>query len=133
MKRTLLKALGVGLALTTVATSVFAAAVVSGPAPLASTGGARDDGGVAARSEVARDIPIVNWSAPQLFNPEVGVSGNLPGFAAAGISGKASLILSTFIPIAPCRLVDTRGAFSPVYAGGPFSAGQTRVYRASGN
>src|SRR5205807_1175479 len=33
----------------------------------------------------------------------------------------------------PCRLVDTRGVFSPVYAGGAFAANEVRVYSAAGN
>lgn len=82
----------------------------------------------------AQDVPLLHWDAPQLFNPVHGVSGSLPGFAAAGIHAKAALALATFIPIAPCRLVDTRGVFNPaIPSSGPFAAGETRVYRAPGN
>ena len=81
----------------------------------------------------AYDVPMVNWSAPQFFNPEAGVSSNMPGFASGGISAKAAFALPAFIPITPCRLVDTRGVFSPVYAGGAFAANEVRVYRAAGN
>jgi hypothetical protein len=41
--------------------------------------------------------------------------------------------LTIFRPINPCRLVDTRGAFNPVYAGGPFTAGEIRTYHTLGN
>jgi len=80
------------------------------------------------------DIPIVNWTAPQYYGMPKGISSSDPAaFGPPGLRHKAVLNVSTFIPITPCRLVDTRGVFSPVYAGGPFTAGETRVYRAAGN
>jgi len=79
------------------------------------------------------DTAGFNWAAPQFYDPKPGFSTNLPGLGAAGFSSKNELAVSTFVPITPCRLVDTRGVFSPVYAGGAYTAGQTRVYRASGN
>ncbi len=79
-------------------------------------------------------LPLLrNWSVAQVLSPP-GIAGTMDSaFAGARTLEKSTLVLSTFIPITPCRLVDTRGAFSPVYAGGPFSAGQTRVYRSQGN
>jgi Chaperone of endosialidase len=38
-----------------------------------------------------------------------------------------------YTPISPCRLVDTRGAFSPVFSGGAYAPGETRTYQATGN
>jgi hypothetical protein len=38
----------------------------------------------------------------------------------------------TYTPITPCRLLDTRGVFSPQYSGGAFTAGQTRTYNVKG-
>jgi hypothetical protein len=38
-----------------------------------------------------------------------------------------------YTPITPCRFLDTRGAFSPVFSGGAFSSGQTRTYQVTGN
>jgi hypothetical protein len=37
-----------------------------------------------------------------------------------------------YTPITPCRLLDTRGSFSPQYAGGAFAAGATRTYNVRG-
>lgn len=34
----------------------------------------------------------------------------------------------TYTPVTPCRLIDTRGSFHPVYAGGPFAPGEVRDY-----
>jgi hypothetical protein len=138
MNRTLLKAFAAGFASAAVATSIFAATIVSesvtpGSSNAADPAPGRMESRMQSRTEDARDIPLVEWSAPQFFNAPSGVTSSMPGFQAKGVTAKAALDLATFIPIAPCRLVDTRGLFSPVYAGGPFSAGQTRVYRASGN
>jgi hypothetical protein len=38
-----------------------------------------------------------------------------------------------YTPVNPCRLIDTRGANSPVFSGGAFSPNQTRTYQATGN
>jgi trimeric autotransporter adhesin len=38
-----------------------------------------------------------------------------------------------YTPITPCRFLDTRGANSPVFAGGIYTAGQTRTYQVTGN
>jgi hypothetical protein len=38
-----------------------------------------------------------------------------------------------YTPITPCRFLDTRGVFSPVFSGGAFAANETRTYQASGN
>src|SRR4051794_2947236 len=34
----------------------------------------------------------------------------------------------TYTPVTPCRLIDTRGLFSPVYAGGAFATNEVRTY-----
>ena len=63
-------------------------------------------------------VPLVNWPVP-------GVSGTTHRFQP-----KASADLSNplvFVPVTPCRVVDTRNAVGPF--GGPiFSGGQTRSY-----
>jgi hypothetical protein len=38
-----------------------------------------------------------------------------------------------YTPITPCRLIDTRGVFSPVFAGGAYAPSETRTYQTSGN
>jgi Chaperone of endosialidase len=38
-----------------------------------------------------------------------------------------------YTPITPCRLLDTRGVFSPVFAGGAFAPNETRAYQMTGN
>jgi Chaperone of endosialidase len=38
-----------------------------------------------------------------------------------------------YTPISPCRLLDTRGAFSPVFAGGAYTPNQIRTYQMTGN
>jgi hypothetical protein len=78
--------------------------------------------------------PLQNWSAPQFLDATQGVSAsrtmNLP---SDKVSTKTVLNAISFTAIVPCRLVDTRGVFSPVYAGGPFAAGEIRTYRTQGN
>lgn len=83
------------------------------------------------------DIPLVDWNVPQFLG---GPSGIVTSFQSAGEGAstktptlKLDLGMSVFTAIAPCRLVDTRGLFSPVYAGGPFAAGEIRTYKAAGN
>jgi hypothetical protein len=75
--------------------------------------------------------PLENWSAPQFFGESAGISAS-PSMGLTSSSAKTptkvGLPLSTFIPLAPCRLVDTRGVFSPVYAGGAFAANEVRNY-----
>ena len=81
-------------------------------------------------------IPIVNWTVPQFFGAPAGVTTSMAtSFAAAAgkVNPKNDLGMSVFKPIQPCRLVDTRGLFSPVYAGGPFASGEWRTYRTQGN
>jgi len=81
-------------------------------------------------------IPIVNWTVPQFFGAPDGVTTSMAtSFAAAAgkVNAKNDLGMSVFKPIQPCRLVDTRGLFSPVYAGGPFASGEVRTYRTQGN
>jgi hypothetical protein len=79
---------------------------------------------------------LEDWSAPQLVNLPTGVTSS-PSMNFADSSGKGStktqFALASFVPLTPCRLVDTRGVFSPVYAGGAFAANEVRVYRSVGN
>jgi hypothetical protein len=95
--------------------------------------------GTAGASTVEKTVekmnpPLQNWSAPQFLDATQGVSAsrtmNLP---SDKVSAKAVLNAISFTAIVPCRLVDTRGVFSPVYAGGPFAAGEIRTYRTQGN
>jgi hypothetical protein len=79
--------------------------------------------------------PLENWPAPQFFNAPHGAfsSDGSFGIKAGGMS-KAARTLASFVPVAPCRLVDTRGLHNPVYGlGGPFTNGEVRVYQAAGN
>jgi Chaperone of endosialidase len=39
---------------------------------------------------------------------------------------------SVYTPIVPCRLLDTRGVFSPVYAGGAYAPAEVRTYQTTG-
>ena len=83
----------------------------------------------------AYDIPLVDWSVPQFLGGSPGVVNSMGAtdVAAKAPVEKLDLGMSVFTAVTPCRLVDTRGAFSPVYAGGPFAAGATRTYQAAGN
>jgi len=64
--------------------------------------------------------PIINWAAPQFYNAPAGAFssdgtfGSKPEMKAQGGTART---LATFIPVTPCRLVDTRGFFTPVYVG----------------
>ena len=82
-------------------------------------------------------VPIVNWSVPQFFGASSGVTSSMANSFVSGtskVNTKAvDLGLSVFQPLVPCRLVDTRGLFSPVYAGGPFSNGEVRTYQTIGH
>jgi hypothetical protein len=81
-------------------------------------------------------IPIVNWTVPQFFGAPDGVTSSMATSFTANaskVNTKNDLGMSVFKPIQPCRLVDTRGLFSPVYAGGPFGSGEVRTYRTQGN
>src|SRR5881392_2840688 len=84
--------------------------------------------------EVIMNPPLLNWTAPQTLEREPGITASprLSGPLTTKAPEKAILTLSSFIPLNPCRLVDTRGAFSPVYAGGAFAASEVRVYSAAG-
>lgn len=78
--------------------------------------------------------PLENWAAPQFFNAPNGAFSSDGSFGIkAGADLKAARTLSTFIPVAPCRLVDTRGAFNPVYGGPAFTANEIRNYVAVGH
>jgi len=64
------------------------------------------------------DVPLVNWPVP-------GVSGGTHRFQPKATSDLSNPLI--FVPVTPCRVVDTRNAVGPF--GGPiFSGGQTRSY-----
>jgi hypothetical protein len=91
-------------------------------------------------SQAVMDPPLVNWVAPQFFQAPQGAFSSDGSFgpnmslnASPGMSTKAARTLATFIPVTPCRLVDTRGLFNPVFGGPAFAAGEHRDYLAAGN
>ena len=89
-----------------------------------------------AASTPAYDIPLVDWSVPQFLGGTSGVMSSMGSDLAAVPKSpalKLDLGMSVFTAVQPCRLVDTRGLFSPVYAGGPFTAGEIRTYQAAGH
>ena len=77
--------------------------------------------------------PLVNWAAPQYYNVPRGAYSSDGTFGSKTANLKAARTVATFIPVPPCRLVDTRGLFNPVYAGGAFANNEVRVYTATGN
>jgi hypothetical protein len=117
-------------------------ALVTGGVDVASAAGStplavRAEQPTPSASTQAAPIPLVNWSAPAYFNPPHGVFTSFPSLTGAATKGARTL--ATFIPVPPCRLVDTRGLFNPVFVGGPFNAtvptqaSETRLYVAKGN
>ena len=80
----------------------------------------------------AYDIPLVDWSVPQFLGGSPGIMNSMRASSEATLKS-LGLDMSAFNPITPCRLVDTRGLFSPVYAGGPFAINEIRTYQAAGN
>ena len=80
------------------------------------------------------DIPLVDWSVPQFLGGSPGVVNSMGAtdVAAKAPVEKLDLGMSVFTAVTPCRLVDTRGLFSPAYAGGPFAAGEIRHYPVGG-
>jgi hypothetical protein len=89
-----------------------------------------------AASTPAYDIPLIDWSVPQFLDGTSGVTSSMGSNLAVAPKSpmlKLDLGMSVFTAVQPCRLVDTRGLFSPVYAGGPFTAGQIRTYQAAGH
>lgn len=76
-------------------------------------------------------VPLVDWTVPQFLDAPPGISTSMTMTPAA--SGKPTLkterSLSVFTAIPPCRLVDTRNAFSPaILSPGPFANGEVRTY-----
>src|SRR5690242_12094659 len=61
----------------------------------------------------AMNPPLVNWTAPPYYNPQRGAFSNFTGLGQP--IAKSARTLATFVPVTPCRLVDTRGTFNPVY------------------
>jgi hypothetical protein len=59
-------------------------------------------------------------------------AGNFSSLDQAKAVGEAARDL-VYTPIVPCRLVDTRGAFSPVFSGGAYAPSETRTYQTTGN
>ena len=82
-------------------------------------------------------IPLVNWTVPQFFGAPAGVTSSMASsFAATAgrTTTKSDLGMSVFKSLTPCRLVDTRGLYSPVYGtGGPFATNEIRTYSVQGN
>jgi hypothetical protein len=118
---------------------VVALASSAAAAPLAMV---TEDHTMTAATRAAMNPPLVNWVAPQFFQAPQGAFSsdgtfgpNIGMNAGVGMSTKAGIArtLATFIPVAPCRLVDTRGAFNPVFGGPAFAAGEHRDYQAAGN
>jgi hypothetical protein len=79
-------------------------------------------------------------SARVSSNAALSASSALPASAALEANGadrsKAVGELDrdlVYTPITPCRFLDTRGSFSPVFAGGAFTPSQIRTYQATGN
>src|SRR3982751_6804843 len=64
--------------------------------------------------------PGSNWAARQFINIPLGASSSDGSFGKEITKGQgngSARTLATFIPVPPCRLVDTRGLFNPVYTG----------------
>ena len=86
--------------------------------------------------ERASDL-LSGWRADQLYVAVMAASFADVTLAASqapkpqGVHQKALSDVSqdvTYTPLTPCRLIDTRGSFQPVYAGGAFAAGEVRDY-----
>jgi Chaperone of endosialidase len=72
-------------------------------------------------------------TAPQvLTNLNTGERNALVATDQSKALGDVSADL-VYTPITPCRFVDTRGLFTPVYSGGAYTASQTRTYQTTGN
>ena len=112
-----------------VATVVLASNAAFGAGGLASNNDHVAPQGAAAAH--AYDIPLVDWSVPQFLGGS-GIASSMQALPTATLKSLA-LDMSVFTAVTPCRLVDTRGLFSPVYSGGPFAAGEIRTYQAAGN
>jgi hypothetical protein len=78
--------------------------------------------------EASKAPTIDNWAAPQHLNLPDGVTASPSMQLSGGIAPKTQWTLTSLVPVNPCRLVDTRGVFSPVYAGGAFAANEVRNY-----
>lgn len=128
-----------GIIVTLGALGIASAAQAAGPVARS-----EDRAGAEMAKAQTMAVPILNWTAPQFMNLPATAGTNLSVAATAAPSGpagkpagghqKVQLDLATLIPLPPCRLVDTRGLFNPVYgSGGPFASFEVRVYRASGN
>ena len=121
------------LMLTVLTTACTAVSAFS--AGMAADGNANTSVGASVIAAAPINPPLVNWAAPQFFNPPRGAFSADGTFGSKGVMTKAGIArtLSTFIPITPCRLVDTRNLFSPWYTSpGPFGYRESRVYRAAG-
>jgi hypothetical protein len=70
---------------------------------------------------------IENWAAPQYLSLPVGVTASSMRLLGS-TQAKTQWTLAGFVPITPCRLVDTRGVFSPAYGGPAFAANEVRNY-----
>src|SRR5947209_7627211 len=83
----------------------------------------------------AMSPPIVKWQPPQTWSAPRGFSSTDRAIQPGATSmAKALARLNTYFPVTPCRLVDTRNAFSPaIPSPGPFAANEVRVYQAAGH
>ena len=79
---------------------------------------------LSAQSPSEINVPLRGWEVPfwQLNDSTATSSRGLKTQANAALSQPSS-----FVPIVPCRLVDTRNAAGP-YGGPPFTAGATRTF-----
>ena len=76
-----------------------------------------------ATTAAARDIPLLNWTAPSTW--PAATEGNARGSRTALAAGQPF----PFIPVTPCRIVDTRGG-AP-FTGGAYAAAEGRDYQFS--
>ena len=88
--------------------------------------------GTAVPSTAASDTTIMagtikNWSVDQSISVD-GVFSSSSSRGAHESTKVATSDFATFVPITPCRLVDTRGVLSPVYNGGPYATNEIRNY-----
>jgi hypothetical protein len=71
-----------------------------------------------------QSIPVKNWRADRSFKST--------STSAKGGGKAATDLVTVFRPVAPCRLIDTRGFPAAVPAGGAIATGTTRTINAGG-
>lgn len=77
---------------------------------------------VSSSARAGEDIPLKNWPVP---------GTGLPSKEAPALHGGLGNFTGAFFPIAPCRVVDTRGNGAPIQ-GGAFGPGEARTYSFGG-